>query len=205
MTRSTFDGDPLDALRRVDPLDHLDAPRDTTGTHARALFQEVIEMDTMERPAPQENKQPMWRRWALAASAVAVTAAAVASFALLGDDAEEAIVGGEPIGGAMAMCLAYDEATLLAQSVAFDGTVVATTDTTATFEVHRWFKGGEGDRITLSAEGLVAEESVALLGTTLQVGQRYLASGQDGFVWACGYTVTYDTELANHWAEIFSA
>jgi anti-sigma-K factor RskA len=79
MTRRTFDGDPLDALRRVDPLDHLDAPRDTTGTHARALFQEVIEMDTMERPAPQENKQPMWRRWALAASAVAVTAAAVAS------------------------------------------------------------------------------------------------------------------------------
>jgi hypothetical protein len=204
MTRN-FDGDPADALRRVDPLDHLDAPRDTTGTHARALFQEVIEMDTMERPAPQSQKQPVWRRWALAASAVAVMAAAVASFSLLGNDEEPVIAGGEPIGGAMAMCLAYDEATLLALPMAFDGTVIETTRTTATFEVHQWYKGGEGDRITLSAEGLVSEESVALLGTTLQVGQRYLASGDDGFVWACGYTVTYDTALANHWADIFGA
>jgi hypothetical protein len=205
MTRK-FDGDPADALRRVDPLDRLDAPHDTTGAHARALFQEVIEMDTMERPAPEEQRQPIWRRWALVATAVAVIAATVASFSLLGNDTEEeAIVGGEPVGGAMAMCIQYDEATLLGLSVAFDGTVVETTRTTATFEVHRWFKGGEGDRITLSAEGLVAEESVALLGITLQVGQRYLAAGADGFVWGCGYTVTYDTEIANHWEEIFSA
>lgn len=205
MRRRIFDGDPADALRRIDPLDRLKAPMDTTGAHARALFQEVIEMDTMERPAPQEQKQPRWRRWALAASAVAVIVAAVASFSLLGDDAPEAIVGGEPIGGAMAMCLAYDEATLRGLPMAFDGTVVETTRTTATFEVHRWFRGGEGDTITLSAEGLVSEESVALLGTTLQVGQRYLASGDDGFVWACGYTVTYDTEIADRWAELFSA
>ena len=204
MTRK-FDGDPTDALRRVDPLDHLDAPTDTTGAHARALFQEVIEMDTMERPAPQKSTQPAWRRWALAASAVAVAAAAVASFSLLGDDGEPAVVGGEPIGGAMASCLMWEEATLLALPMAFDGTVVETTNTTATFDVHRWFKGGEGARITLRAEGLVSEESVALLGTSLQPGQRYLVAGDDGYVWGCGYSVTYDTELANHWEEIFSA
>ena len=204
MSRRTYDGDPTDALRRVDPIDRLDAPKDTTGAHARALFQEVIEMDTMERPAPRE-KAPVWRRWALAVSAVAVAAAAVASFSLLGDDAEPVVVGGEPIGDSMAICLAYDEATLLGLPMAFDGTMIETDGTNATFEVHRWFKGGEGDTVTLSAEGLVSEQSVALTGTALQVGERYLVSAEDGFVWTCGYTVTYDTELANHWADLFSA
>lgn len=52
MKRRSFEGDPIEALRGADPLDRLDVPKDTTGTHARTLFQEVTTMDTMEKKQP---------------------------------------------------------------------------------------------------------------------------------------------------------
>ena len=208
MTRRNFEGDPLEALRRADPLDPLEVPKDTTGVHARALFQEVTSMERNETEAAP-RRQPLLRRLGVAVAGVAVVAAAAAgAYALLQDDAEEAIVGGEPIGsGAMGMCIQYTEEMLLDQDYAFDGTLVSATNNgaVAVFEVHEWYKGGEGATVTLSAEGLLQEESIALVGANLDVGQRYLVSGTDGFVWACGYTLTYDTALANHWAEIFGA
>lgn len=207
MTRREFEGDPIDALRRVDPLDPLEVPQDTTGLHARALFQEVISMDTSEKTEPR--RQPLKRRLALGVGmAVVVAAAAGGAYALLRDKAEEVIVGGDPIGGdSMAMCLQYTDEMLLDQEYAFDGTLVSATGNGAdvVFEVHRWYKGGEAAEVTLHAEGFLNPESIALVGASLEVGQRYLVSGQGGFVWACGYTLTYDTELANHWAELFGA
>jgi len=59
--------------------------------------------------------------------------------------------------------------------------------------------------VTIATEGLLVEESIALVGASLEVGQRYLVSGTDGYVWACGYTLTYDSALADHWAELFGA
>jgi hypothetical protein len=59
--------------------------------------------------------------------------------------------------------------------------------------------------VTLSAEGLLVDESLALVGASLEVGKRYLVSGTDGFVWACGFTLTYDSALAEHWADLFGA
>ena len=204
MTRRNFEGDPLEALRRADPLDPLEVPTDTTGVHARALFQEVTSMERNEMEAVP-RRQPLLRRLGLAAAGVAVVAAAAAGgYVLLQDEAEEVIVGGQPIdGGAMASCIIFDEATLVAQEYAFDGTLVEADGIRATFEVHSWYKGGTGDRITLNAEGLLQPEGMALLGLGLEVGDRYLVSGAEGFVHACGYSVTYDTQLANHWAEIF--
>ena len=209
MTRRRFEGDPVEALRRADPLDPRQVPHDTAGAHARALFQEVTSMETTSPKTTPPARRPLWHRLALATgTAVVVAAAAVGAYVLIGDGAEEAIVGGEPIGGdPMAMCIQYTDEMLADQEVAFDGTLVSATadGREAVFEVHRWFKGGEGDRVTLSAEGLMVEESIALVGATLEVGQRYLVSGTDGFVWACGYTLTYDTALADHWAELFGA
>ncbi len=207
MTRRNFEGDPIEALRRADPLQPLEVPTDTSGAHARALFQEVTSMDRNEtKTAPR--RQPLLRRVALGAGGLAVVAAAaIGGYALLQDEADE-VVGGEPIGGgAMGMCIQYTEQMLLDQDYAFDGTLVSANPdgTNAVFEVHRWYKGGEGATVTLSAEGLMQEESIALIGADLDVGERYLVSGTDGFVWACGFTLTYDTELANHWAEIFGA
>jgi hypothetical protein len=215
MSRQGFEGDPIEQLRRADPLNRLEVPIDTKGVRARALFQEVTSMDVVE----QETKRP--RAWArpvaLAASAVAVVAMAVGAYAVFGqnDAPEEAIVGA-PLGDAAAMCIQYEDAILLGLDVAFDGTLISVEtipgtgdidfpQNLATFEVHKWFKGGEGDRVTLDAGILVDDGSIALIGTQLEVGQRYLISGEDGYVWACGYSYSYDTEVANHWAELFGA
>jgi hypothetical protein len=131
----------------------------------------------------------------------------LAGLTACGDDgAAEAIVGGEPIGSAAGDCMAFDEGTLAAQEFAFDGTLTtASADgEEATFEVHAWFRGGEGATATFGAGGLLSTEAQALIGTSLEVGERYLISGSDGFVWACGYSLTYDTAVAAEWAEVFA-
>jgi len=208
MTRRRFEGDPDEALRRADPLDPLEVPGDATGAHARALFQEVTSMDEMVKEAVPRRRQPLMRRLALGVG-LAVVAAAVAggAYALLKDEAEEAIVGGDPIGGGMAMCIQFTEEMLLDQEYAFDGTLVSVSadGTQGTFEVHRWFKGGEAAEVTLNAEGMLGNGPITLIGTQLETGQRYLISGTDGFVWACGFSLTYDTGIASHWAELFGA
>ncbi len=103
--------------------------------------------------------------------------------------------------------MVYDEAVLLGQEIAFDGTLVSADEATdtAVFEVHQWFRGGEGTTVTLQAGGLLRTDAQALVGTALAVGQRYLISSTDGVVWACGYSVTYDADLAAEWAELFGA
>lgn len=218
MSRRRFQGDPQETLRRADPLDRHHAPQDTTGVHARALFQEVVSMDTMEHKASASAPRGRTgRRLALAGGALAVAAAvAVGAVAFLGEDAPEPVVGGVPVGSdAMAICLAFDEATLAQQEFAFDGTVksidvaegtedgLEATEVLVTFEVHRWFKGGEGAEATFRGDGLVGETSLALTGPGLEVGQRYLISGSEIWVWGCGYSLTYDSVLADRWAEIF--
>ena len=70
MKRRRFEGDPSEALRGADPLDRLDVPLDTTGAHARALLQEVTNVDTMEEETTVKTRGPVRRRFAVAASAV---------------------------------------------------------------------------------------------------------------------------------------
>ena len=142
------------------------------------------------------------------AALAVLTLTVVVAAACGDDDAAEPVTGGDPLGGGAASdCMVYDESVLLAQEIAFDGTLVAGDEAAdeATFEVHQWFRGGEGTEIVLAAGGLLRTDAAALVGTALQVGQRYLISSTDGVVWACGYSVTYDTELAAEWAELFAA
>ncbi len=151
------------------------------------------------------NRSSFPARAALAAVALTMLVAAAC-----GDDdaATEQATGGEPLGGgAAADCMVYDEAVLLGQEIAFDGTLVSADEATdtAVFEVHQWFRGGEGTTVTLQAGGLLRTDAQALVGTALAVGQRYLISSTDGVVWACGYSVTYDADLAAEWAELFGA
>ena len=206
MKRRRFEGDPIEALRGADPLDRLDVPQDTTGAHARALFQEVTNVDTMERETKVRTQPPVRRRFALAAAGVAVATLVVASIAVFGggDTApEEVIAGGEPIASA-AMCVEfYDLDTLANREVAFDGTLATIDGDNVRFTVNRWFTGGSGDETTLNANGLTGITSLG--GPGLELGQRYLVSGSGGFVWACGFTMTYDTDIANQWATVFGA
>ncbi len=207
--RKRFEGDPLEALRGVDPLVPGDLPPDTSGHHARALFEEITTMDTMER-THTENAAPQRRpRFALALGSVAVVVAAVVgvTLAIGGDGEPDTIAGGVPIASA-AMCVEqYDLATLANRDIAFDGTVNAIDGDSVTFDVNTWFAGGSEDRVTLeTSAGMVdgAITSVSGDGATLDVGSRYLVSGSGGFVWACGFTMTYDSGIAGQWAQVFA-
>ncbi|MBS1195921.1 MAG: hypothetical protein H6R33_641, partial [Actinobacteria bacterium] len=100
MTGRRFEGDPIEALRRADPLDPREVPTDTTGAHARALFEEVTSMETTSPQTTPPARRPLWHKLVLATgTAVVVAAVAVGAYVLIGNGAEEAIVGGEPIGG----------------------------------------------------------------------------------------------------------
>jgi hypothetical protein len=212
MKRRGFEGDPIEALRGADPLDPLDVPKDTTGPHARALFQEVTTMDTMERETTVRTRPPVRRRFALAAAGVAAAALVVASIAVFGGNGttpdeviagDEPIVGGEPIAAA-AMCAEfYDLDTLAGREIAFDGTVASSAGDQVTFTVHDWFTGDSGDSVTLDAQG-IAPGTITSAGPALEIGKRYLVSGSGGNVWSCGFTMTYDTAIANQWATVFS-
>lgn len=171
-------------------------------------------MDVMETQSAPPRRS--WARpAALAASAVGIVAMAVGAYALFGQgEVPEEVIGGAPLVDPMAMCIEYSDEILLDQEVAFDGTLVSVESlpgagefdmdrNMATFEVHRWYKGGEGSAVTLDAGVLVGDHSEALVGASLAAGRRYLISGSDGFVWACGYSYTYDTAVAAHWTELF--
>ena len=206
MSGKRFEGDPIEALRRADPLDRLEVRQENVEAHKRALFQEITDMDTMEKEAPAPRRRTGLRIAVGASAVAAVFAAAIGGYALFGDTAEPRVVGGEPIGGGgMAMCIQYSDELLAQQQYAFDGTLTSIDGDTVTFEVHHWYKGGEGDSLTLDATGLTGGPNTAIEGTPLVEGQRYLATGSDGFLWACGYTVTFDSDLADHWAVLFGA
>jgi len=205
MSRKRFDGDPIEALRRSDPLDRHPVPEATVEAHRRALFQEMTDMDTMETKAPAPSRR-RGVRIAVAASAVAaVAAAAIGGYALFGGSSEARVAGGVPIGGGVgAMCIQYTDELLAQQTFAFDGTLTEMTDTSVTFDVHHWYKGGEGATVTLDSNGLTGAPNSVMEGMApLELGQRYLASGSDNFLWACGYTLTFDSDLADHWAAVF--
>ncbi len=206
MSSRDFEGDPLEALRGVDPVDPLEVPKDTTGAHARALFQEVTSMDTQERQSTTTRSQPPRRRLTFALSGAMVVALIAGALVLFGGgnpSDDPFIAGGDPIAGA-AMCAEfYDLGTLGDRDVAFDGTLVSASGDQVTFEVHNWYKGGSGGSVTLQAEGL-APGTITSLGASLELDQRYLVSGSGGNVWACGFTMTYDTGIAADWAAVFS-
>lgn len=206
MNNKRFEGDPIEALRGVDPVDPLEVPKDTSGAHARALFQEVTTMDTLERKkATQARRQPR-RRLTLAVSGVAVVAIIAGSLAFLGEGSpsdDVFIAGGEPIAGAAMCAESYDLGTLEDRDVAFDGTLTSASGDQVTFTVHTWYKGGSADSVTLQAEGL-APGTITSLGASLELDQRYLVSGSGGNVWACGFTMTYDTGIADDWAAVFA-
>lgn len=63
---------------------------------------------------------------------------------------------------------------------------------------------GSGDSVTLDAAGAVGGAApISEASEPFQIGSRYLVSGSDGFVSACGFTMTYDTGIAAQWTEVF--
>lgn len=203
MKKERFEGDPIEVLRGADPIRDRDMPKDTTGAHARALFKEITTMDTntiTETPVRKPQRRP------LVLAVAAVAAVAMVGLAMINarpaDTPPIHIAGGEAIAS-LGMCVeTYDLGTLAGRDIAFDGVLTSTAGGGATFTVNTWFTGGTGPETLLDGNGLVDSISSAG-GPALTVGERYLVSGSGGFVWACGFTMTYDTDIAAEWATVF--
>jgi hypothetical protein len=102
--------------------------------------------------------------------------------------------------------------TLAEREIAFDGTVVSTAPgefngqplTEVTFEVKRWFKGGDGARATLKTYSTPGAITSVGGGLPLEKGSRLLVSGDGGFIWECGgFSQPYSEEGERLFAEAF--
>jgi len=92
-------------------------------------------------------------------------------------------------------------------AVAFDGTVTEIDGDQVTFDVERWYRGGEGDTVTVTAPDLIPNAEALVGGIGFEEGERYLVSAddQDGKITpaVCGFTVTYSDETAEVFEQAF--
>ena len=100
-------------------------------------------------------------------------------------------------GGGMAMCAdAFSVDTLGQRAWAFDGIVTDIVSPESpdqpydvVFEVARWFHGGDAATATLRTYDVSGQSLVG--GPPLEVGSRVLASGDDEYLWGCGYSMPF--------------
>ncbi len=193
--------DPIAALRDIDPQpDHQLSP-DVSG-RLWARIEERIVTDTTV-PAPRQSILSP-RRLLFAVSGAATVAAAVAVAVLLNTSPAAPTGPSLPLGDGMAMCLdAASAGTIADRDFAFDGTVTAIgEEERVTFAVNRAFVGDLGGETTVVAGGMAAGNLNSNGGPGMEVGGRYLVSGDENFAWSCGFTQTYSDALAAEWDAI---
>lgn len=81
----------------------------------------------------------------------------------------------------------------------------ATTEYIVTFGVNRWFKGGPGKEVQLRSAIPLGPEVSSAEQADIELGGRYLASGDGGFVWSCGFTQPFSESAASEWATAIKA
>jgi len=201
--------DPIDRLHAADPIRADDVP-DASLARVSARIQEHIMSDTQHTPATTPSRRPIAMFGGLALAGAFALAIAFGSG--LGAQSPGPIAAAptpsesptqEPIvGGGMAMCLAYDPASLPTFETVFDGTVTAVDGDQVTFDVNTGWKGADGT-VTLTSPNT----DVALLGSMpdFKVGGRYLVTAAGSNVNGCGYTLDYDADTAATWAAAFAS
>lgn len=185
--------DPLDELRRADPVHASPAPSDS-----KARVWARIEEVTMDDGRTSSRR----RTWGAGIAAVAV--AGVAAVVLLLNPAGGAPAPTDGGGTGIGSCVeTYSLETLGNREFAFDGTVASIDGDRVTFTVNEAYAGGAaaGSSVTLRAEGMSGTSISSAGGPSLTVGQRYLVAGDADFVWACGFTQPYDESVAAEWAD----
>lgn len=194
--------DPLDDLRRADPA--ADPPPSASLARIRAR----IEESTMDQPLGRTpTTAPLavrfGRRWAALGAASLVFAAA--AFLAFGRGVPPG-AGPDPSGGTnIGSCVEqYSLANLTRRAFAFDGTVTAIAGDAVTFAIGTSYRGVLGDTVTLTATGMTGVSITSAAGPTLEVGERYLVSGEERFAWGCGFTQPYDPAVAAEWAAAFA-
>lgn len=186
--------DPLDELRRSDPVQSSPAPSDS-----KARVWARIQEATMDNPRPERSRRMAWPA-GIAAAAVA----GVAAVALLLNPGAPAPAPSDDPGTGIGSCVeVYSPEAVTSRDFAFDGTLTAIDGDQATFMVNEAFSGepASGSAVTLTASGMSGTSTSSAGGPTLTVGERYLVAGDDTFVWACGFTQPYDESVAAQWRE----
>ena len=185
--------DPFDQLRAADPMRGSEL---ASNSQAR-VWARVQEVTFMATTSPTEERRRNW--------VVGIGAAAIAAFMLVAfvrapssQTPSQDPVGGAAGGGAAGMCLAFSLDELAARDFAFDGTVTAVEGDQVTFTVNESFIGDASGSVTLTAPD--TSQTSLEGGVPLEVGERYLVSGDDGIVWGCGFTQAYDESTAAEWA-----
>ena len=137
------------------------------------------------------------RAYVAAAGLLAASLATVIAVQLDGDEPAPAPDASWLMPDAGACVEQYSPQTLPNRDYAFDG-VIATIDppaepggtdagggtTTVTFNVRRWFWGGSGAEANLRTYSTPLTEEAA----EGSIGAHVLASGDEDFLWACGFT-----------------
>ena len=209
------DADELELLAAVDPAVRHQ-PVEAASAAASDLFERITMTNT--NTSTSDGAASRARRPLLIAAAAAafVVLAAVGGLVLAGDDADSTDVAADPSsadtsagaispgGSSTGSCVeVYDTDTLAKRETAFAGTVASIDGDSATFEVDRWFRGGDGPTVTLrGAEVLGGMTSAG--EAVLTPGAEVLVAGDGGFAWACGFTQPHAPAVAEQWAEVFS-
>ncbi|HEY7755439.1 MAG TPA: hypothetical protein VID69_04345 [Actinomycetota bacterium] len=127
-------------------------------------------------------------------------------------EGDEALV--DPIvaeGNGLGSCaFPFSVETLAERGFAFEGTVVAIREPAAMdapyeadLDVARWYRGGPEPTTTVRTYDVSGTSLAGDLG--LAVGDRILASGDEGFLWGCGFSMAYSAEGAEIFERAFAA
>lgn len=185
--------DPIEELRRANPVRTEDLP-----TSSRDRLWARVEEAHMNEQA----SQPRLPKWMISIAGLAAAGTlALGVIQLANPPVSEPVGGGG--GGAAGMCIVYSTDLLRERQWAFDGTVTAISGNQVTFTVNTAFWGVTDASVTVTADQMTPPIQVGLDGgPELQVGARYLVTGDDQYAWACGYTQEYTEAAAAEWAAL---
>jgi hypothetical protein len=126
------------------------------------------------------------------------------------DDLTDPIVAGGGAAGLNSCAFAFSAETLAERGFAFDGTVSDIVEPTAqdapyevVFDVTTWYRGDEGSSVTVKTYDVSGTSLAGDLG--LEPGERILGSGDDGFLWGCGFSMPYTDRDAAVFEDVFGA
>jgi hypothetical protein len=187
-------------------------------------YLERLRTELVHSIARREARSPdMGREWArrpllmAGAASLALVAAALSVFLLTRSPERSqprAVISRGPSGGpgtSLGSCVEpFSRESLAARDFAFDGTITdiavpedSELPTEVTFAVERWYKGDGGESVTLKTYERPGTVSSAG-GPELAVGARLLASGDDVYLWGCGFSLPYNRANADLFENAFS-
>jgi hypothetical protein len=175
-----------DRIQRLDPAGNATPVRSHDDPASRQHLEQIMSTTPTDIPDRTRGRRP----FALVAAAAAVVAIAVGGVVALGSDDGDseniaAVQLGTPPPDAMASCIALEPQYLADMELAFRGTVTAIDGDLVSLSVERWYKGGEGDTVAITAPDMA---NTSIDGLEFDTGATYLVSATGGTVNYCGFS-----------------